>query len=147
MIVEPAFASTQAWVEQVTGGGENDLGFYTEWTALSVRRDGTGALSGMYEYANEGLQNWRYHGEPDCLAISADGTKAVVIGPVTLSQGPDAPPLGTRVAFAIADNGSGDGVDRAGTLFAGNLSCADALAIFAVFPQGINYGNYTIAQR
>ena len=119
--IEPVFAQANGgpWVEMVNGGGTNDGGSFTEWISLSVRKNASGAVSGNMEYANLGFQDWRYHLEPDCLAVSADGSRAVAIGARTLSQGPDAPPLGTRVAFLIHDNGSGENVDRARTFFAG----------------------------
>lgn len=100
-------------------------------------------MSGNYEYANIGFQNWRYHGEPDCLALSADGTRAALIGPVTLSQG-DSPALSTRVGFIIDDGGKGKDVDRARAFFAGNLSCQNALGLGSGRPTS---GNYTISRR
>lgn len=146
-VLEGAFEAMSTWVEMVTGGGTNDLGSYTEWISVSVSRNGLGELTGMYEYANRGLQDWRYHGEPDCLAISADGTRVVTGGPITLSQGPDAPPLGTRVGFFIEDNGAGQGVDRAGAVLAGGASCEFGLIIFDLVQKGVTSGNYTIARR
>jgi hypothetical protein len=97
----------------------------------------------MYEYANVGLQGWRYRGVPDCIFISGSGRRAVVVGPVTHSQGPDAPALGTRVAFVIDDRGDGGGEDGAIAALAGNLSCP----IFLLLSGEMTAGNYSIQRR
>jgi hypothetical protein len=135
------------WVEMVTGGGKNvnETSGATEWISLSVTKDADGNVSGKYEYGNTPpLQGWRYHGSADCLAISPDGTRAVVIGPVTLSQGPDSPDLGTRVGFIVDDNGNGKNLDSARAFFAGSNSCELYLNST---PAQSTSGNYSIKTR
>lgn len=144
-----AAADGGGWAAMVTGGGRNhnanpDI---IEWISLSVRKNASGEVSGMYEYANVGYQDWRYRGEPDCLAISADGKTAVVIGPVTNTQSRETTPLplGTRVGFMVTDNGTGQNDDSGFAFFAGFSSCEAVLGS----PPGLqpNSGNYRVAQR
>jgi len=133
------------WVQMVTGGGTNTLGGpVTEWISLSVRKDADGNVSGNYEYANEGFQNWRYHGVPDCMAVSADGLRAVVIGPMTRSQ-TSTLEVGTRVGFYIVDNGTGANDDAAVAFFAGDATCAQVLTQSRATRP--NSGNYNISTR
>lgn len=147
--LEPSFAKVGAgaWTEMVTGGGTNDGGLFTEWISLSVRKNAAGDVSGQIEYANIGFQGWRYHLAPECLALSPDGTQAVVIGARTLSQGPDAPPEGTRVAFLIQDNGNGDNTDRARSFFAGAASCEAFLGLLPLAGSVVTSGNYSVSRR
>lgn len=131
------------WVAMVNGGGKNVNGSITEWITLRVTKNAAGEVSGMYEYANEGLQNWRYKGTPDCLAISVDGARAVAIGPVTNPQGPEAPKLGTRVAFLIeGDNETGG----ARAYFSGTITCEQMLQRWRADLPAVK-GNYTIRRR
>lgn len=139
-------AKSGQWAEKVSGGGKNvgEDGI-TEWVSLHATKDADGNVSGMFEYANTGIQDWRYHGSAECLAVSPDGSQAVVIGSVTLTQGPDSPALGTLVAFFINDNGNGNNQDSAVTFFAGGLNCDD---LINNVPNGRpTSGNYNIAVR
>lgn len=147
----PALASASggAWTVMVTGGGRNHNAnpAIIEWISLNVKIDVEGGVSGTYEYANVGYQDWRYHGEPDCLALSADGRTAVVIGPVTNAQSRETTPLplGTRVGFRITDNGTGRTDDTGVAFFAGTLSCETALNISVGLQP--NVGNYRVERR
>lgn len=135
------------WVEMVTGGGKNlnEISGATEWISINVTKDADGNVSGKYEYGNTPpLQGWRYHGSADCLAISPDGNRAVVIGPVTLTQGPDSPELGTRVGFVVDDNGNGKKLDSARAFFAGSNPCEIYLNSA---PGQSTSGNYSIKTR
>lgn len=139
-------ASSSQWVEKVSGGGKNvGEDGVTEWLSVHATKDADGNVSGIYEYANTGIQDWRYHGSAECLAVSPDGRRAVVIGPVTLTQGPDAPAIGTLVGFYINDNGNGNKQDSAVAFFAGGLNC-DVL-IDNVVDGRPTSGNYQIAVR
>ena len=139
---------TGRWVERVAGGGKNvNEGEEepAEWISVNVTKDADGNVSGKYEYGNTPpLQGWRYHGSADCLAISPDGTKAVVIGPITLTQGPDSPDLGTRIGFVIQDNGNGKNLDTGFAFFAGSSDCAVHLDSTGARTTS---GNYQIARR
>ena len=132
----------------VTGGGKNvneGESQPTEWISLHVTKDAEGNVSGKYEYGNtHPLQDWRYHGSADCLAISPDGTKAVVIGPVTLTQRPDSYPLGTRIGFVIQDNGNGNNLNTGYAIVPGNRGCEEYLNHSGARTTS---GNYSIKTR
>lgn len=141
-------------VEQVTGGGvtisERWSGTVLQWTSLSVHRDSAGVVSGMIEYANLGIQDWRYQLEPECLHISEDGTRAVIIGAVVLSEGPEAPPLGTRVIFFVKDFGNGGGSDGLAIFWALDIFSCDSprwyLEYLFNFTDPVD-GNFSIRRR
>lgn len=147
--ISAEMAKSGQWAEKVSGGGKNvAANGIIEWLSVNATTDTEGNVSGKFEYGNTiPNQEWRYHGSIECLAISADGSRAVAIGPVTLTQGPDSPGLGQLVAFYINDNGNGKKLDTATTFFSSSLNCEQRLNAVNQPVGKETSGNYTIATR
>jgi hypothetical protein len=132
-----ASAGSNGIVATATGSGHATVG--GEWRTFSftARTSADGTTSGHAQFFNRaGTPTWK-HLELDCLVIL--GSRAYVSGTVTNSS--DSVYIGESGAFAVTDNGEGQGApaDVISLVFPGLGPCTAAATQIAVDTPFLNH--------
>jgi hypothetical protein len=155
LLILASAAFTGGWSEKVTGGGQVAAGTCVLTITMSAWSNDAGGFSGQMEYSRDqgtcsSAPPVSVHATVECLTLSADGTKAVLAGPIqTVQNDPNGlVQADSWLVLHVLEGGVGSG-DRVRALVVTEaVALADCLdGPGTSFPGVVVDGNIKIRER